>query len=67
MPSERHGDASDNVAHRGLGLFAGGHVAFSVRREAHAVGQERHRQVVDVVGDAVASSVDQGAGLGRPR
>ena len=39
-----------------------GHVALRVRREADAVREHRHREVVDVVRDAVGAAAEQGAG-----
>ena len=57
--SERHGDARDDLAHGGLRLVARGDEAVGVGREPDAVREDRHGEVVDVVGDAVVASAQE--------
>src|SRR4051812_6401096 len=61
---ERYGNPPDDVAHHTLGFFPAWHVAFRMRRKAHAMSQQRHREFLDVVGDTVAPTVQERAGAG---
>src|ERR1700722_12249800 len=58
--SERDGDSRHDLAERGLGLVAGRNEPVGVRGQTHAVGQDRDREVANVVGDAVAPAAEQG-------
>ncbi len=61
---ERDGDAGDDLAHGPFGFVARRHVALGVRRQAHAVREDGHGELVDVVGDAVQPAAQKGAGPG---
>ena len=59
---ERHWDAGDDFANRGLGLFTSGRVALGVGRQPNPVSEYRHGQAVDVVCNTVVATVEQSAG-----
>jgi hypothetical protein len=54
--SEGNGDSGDDLSDGILGLVARGREPVGVRREADAVREDRHRQIMDVVGDAVRAA-----------
>jgi len=64
---ERYGDSPDDVAHHTFRFFAAGYVTFGVCGQPHAVREQRYCELLNVVGDTVATAVQQRAPAGSLR
>jgi hypothetical protein len=56
------GMRADDFSQRALGFVARGHEPVGLSREANTMRKDGNGQIVDVVGDAIVPSAEQGAG-----
>jgi hypothetical protein len=64
MRSERNRDARDEIANHPFGLVSRWREAIGVRAEGYTVSENRDGKMVNVVGDAIGATSDEGAGSG---
>lgn len=58
-------DTVDHIAHDGFGFVIRGSVALNASGKAHAMGEDGHDKFVNIIGDAVGASEQQGSCAGR--
>src|SRR5271155_4005453 len=62
--SEGNRNTTDDVAHGGFCFVACGNEAVGLGGQAHAVRENGHREILDVVGDTVMPAAQQGTRAG---